>query len=148
MTKKACSDQRRSRRAPEKLQKDTLDINDAFEALPEAVWGVDYHKIGQILVNRSLDSATECYSMCVMCVPSPKPLPCWGSLFHGFPDQSQNKVKISFYTKMLFFVLKGVYLVMEIKIFTVENIPFEIFSKFTLFIFHTISKDINGLCFD
>ena len=37
MTKKACSDQHRARRAPEKLQKDTLDINDALEALPEAV---------------------------------------------------------------------------------------------------------------
>ena len=106
MTKKACSDQHRVRRAPEKLQKDTLDINDALEALPEAVWGVDYHKIGQILVNRSLDSATECYSMCVMCVPSPKPLPCWGSLSHGFPNQSQNKVKTIFYTKMQIFVSK------------------------------------------
>ena len=94
MKKRTISEEFRDGQTPENLSKDTLDIYEELEALPEAVWGVDYHKNWSKSRQISftwLGNRVYC-SMCVMCVlSSPKPLPSWGSLFHGFPDRNQNK---------------------------------------------------------
>ena len=92
--KRTISEEFRNGQTPENLEKDTLDIYEELEALPEAVWGVEYHKNWSKSRQISftwLGNRVYC-SMCVMCVlSSPKPLPSWGSLLHGFPDRNQNK---------------------------------------------------------
>ena len=94
MKKRTISEEFRDGQTPENLEKDTLDVYEELEALPEAVWGVEYHKNWSKSRQISftwLGNRVYC-SMCVMCVlSSPKPLPYWGSLFHGFPDRNQNK---------------------------------------------------------
>ena len=66
----------------------------SLKPYPKLFEALNTTKIGQNLVKISftwLGNRVYC-SMCVMCVlSSPKPLPSWGSLFHGFPDRNQNK---------------------------------------------------------